>query len=137
MRLIALDVGLKRIGVAFCDTSVGIVFPRKPIIVESEDKAIEEIKNIVVREKIDRVVVGLPMNFNSSRSKIQEYIEEFSSKLKERLGVRVELFDERFTTRIAENLGIGKKNIDSVSASILLEDYVRLLAHKPESELEA
>jgi len=68
MKLLGLDVGKSRIGVAFCDTSVGIVFPRDVINVKSEKKAIEEISNIVKSEKIDKIIVGLPLNFNSTRS---------------------------------------------------------------------
>ncbi|MFN4245970.1 MAG: Holliday junction resolvase RuvX [Brevinematia bacterium] len=123
MRLLGLDVGTKRIGVAFCDTNVGIVFPRESIFANDKVVAIKKIIDIVIKDKIDKIVVGLPLNFNSTRSKIQGYIEDFCSNLKKEVNVEVETFDERFTTRIAQDAGV--KNIDSVSAKIILEDYIK------------
>jgi putative Holliday junction resolvase len=126
MKLLGLDVGKSRIGVAFCDTSVGIVFPRDVINVKSEKKAIEEISNIVKSEKIDKIIVGLPLNFNSTRSQIQEYVENFARFLKESLSVDIEFFDERFTTKMAMSMSNKGKNIDSIAAKIILEDYIKL-----------
>jgi len=126
MKLLGLDVGKSRIGVAFCDTSVGIVFPRDVINVKSEKKAIEEISNIVKSEKIDKIIVGLPLNFNSTRSQIQEYVENFARLLKENLSVDIEFFDERFTTKMAMSMSNKGKNIDSIAAKIILEDYIKL-----------
>jgi len=126
MKLLGLDVGKSRIGVAFCDTSVGIVFPRDVINVKSEKKAIEEISNIVKSEKIDKIIVGLPLNFNSTRSQIQEYVENFTRFLKESLSVDIEFFDERFTTKMAMSMSNKGKNIDSIAAKIILEDYIKL-----------
>ncbi|MCX8029216.1 MAG: Holliday junction resolvase RuvX [Brevinematales bacterium] len=123
MRLLGLDIGTKNIGVAFCDTSVGIVFPRTPIKFLNQDYVINQLKDIIRKDRIEKIIVGLPLNFNSTKSGIQEYIERFASTLNESLGVEVELFDERFTTMIAQNLGV--KNIDSVSAKIILEDYIK------------
>ncbi|MEN2997455.1 MAG: Holliday junction resolvase RuvX [Brevinematia bacterium] len=123
MRLLGLDVGIKKIGVAFCDTDIGIVFPREVITVKDLKSSIGKIKEIVAKDRVDKVVIGLPLNFNSTKSKIQEYVEDFSNKLKEELNIDIELFDERFTTRIAERFGV--KNVDSVSAVILLEDYIK------------
>ncbi len=122
MRLLGLDIGTKRIGVAFCDTDIGIVFPREAIV-NKGDKAIDEIASIVKKDKIDRIVIGLPLNFNSTTSNIQKYVESFFKDLKSKVNIEVELFDERFTTKIAQNLGV--KNIDSISAKIILEDYIK------------
>lgn len=123
MKLLGLDVGTKRIGVAFCDTNIGIVFPRDVIIIKSEEKAIEEIKNVIIKDKIDKIIVGMPLNFNSTKSKIQEHVESFCQKLKTKVNIDIEFFDERFTTKIAG--GITNKNIDSISASLILEDYLK------------
>lgn len=128
MRLLALDIGTKRVGVAFCDTNIGIVFPREPIVVKNEKDIINKVKEDVVKDKIDKVIVGLPLNFNSTRSHIQSYVEDVARKIKREVGVEVELFDERFTTKIATYL--GSKNIDSLSAKILLEDYINLLKNR-------
>jgi putative Holliday junction resolvase len=125
MRLLGLDVGKSRIGVAFCDTSVGIVFPRNVINVKSEEKAIEEITKIVEQDRIDKIVVGLPLNFNSTRSNIQSYVENFVNLLKKKVKVEIEFFDERFTTKIASMMSSNSKNIDSIAAKIILEDYIK------------
>lgn len=123
MRFLGLDIGTKNIGVAFFDSNVGIIFPRDVVVVKSEKFAIEELKRIVEKDKVDKIVVGLPLNFNSTKSKIQDYVENFCSKLKEVIGIEIEFFDERFTTKIVE--GMGRKNIDSLSASLILEGYLK------------
>jgi putative holliday junction resolvase len=125
MRLLGLDVGKSRIGVAFCDTSVGIVFPRNVINVKSEEKAIEEITKIVEQDRIDKIIVGLPLNFNSTRSNIQSYVENFVNLLKKKVKVEIEFFDERFTTKIASMMSSKNKNVDSIAAKIILEDYIK------------
>jgi len=125
MRLLGLDVGKSRIGVAFCDTSVGIVFPRNVINVKSEEKAIEEITKIVEQDRIDKIVVGLPLNFNSTKSNIQSYVENFVNLLKKKVKVEIEFFDERFTTKIASMMSSNSKNVDSIAAKIILEDYIK------------
>ncbi len=125
MRLLGLDVGRSRIGVAFCDTSIGIVFPRNVINVKSEEKAIEEIAKVVEQDRIDRIIVGLPLNFNSTRSHVQNYVERFVNLLKKKVKVEVEFFDERFTTKIASMMSNNSKNIDSIAAKIILEDYIK------------
>jgi putative Holliday junction resolvase len=125
MRLLGLDVGKSRIGVAFCDTSVGIVFPRNVINVKSEEKAIEEITKIVEQDRIDKIIVGLPLNFNSTRSHIQSYVENFVNLLKKKVKVEIEFFDERFTTKIASMMSSNSRNVDSIAAKIILEDYIK------------
>jgi len=125
MRFLGLDVGKSRIGVAFCDTSVGIVFPRNVINVKSEEKAIEEITKIVEQDRIDKIIVGLPLNFNSTRSNIQSYVENFVNLLKKKVKVEIEFFDERFTTKIASMMSSNSKNVDSIAAKIILEDYIK------------
>ncbi len=125
MKLLGLDVGKSRIGVAFCDTSVGIVFPRNVINVKSEEKAIEEITKIVEQDRIDKIIVGLPLNFNSTRSNIQSYVENFVNLLKKKVKVEIEFFDERFTTKIASMMSSNSKNVDSIAAKIILEDYIK------------
>jgi putative Holliday junction resolvase len=125
MRLLGLDVGKSRIGVAFCDTSVGIVFPRNVINVKLEEKAIEEITKIVEQDRIDKIIVGLPLNFNSTRSNIQSYVENFVNLLKKKVKVEIEFFDERFTTKIASMMSSNSKNVDSIAAKIILEDYIK------------
>jgi len=125
MRLLGLDVGKSRIGVAFCDTSVGIVFPRNVINVKSKEKAIEEITKIVEQDRIDKIIVGLPLNFSSTRSNIQSYVENFVNLLKKKVKVEIEFFDERFTTKIASMMSSNSKNVDSIAAKIILEDYIK------------
>ena len=125
MRLLGLDVGKSRIGVAFCDTSVGIVFHRNVINVKLEEKAIEEITKIVEQDRIDKIIVGLPLNFNSTKSNIQSYVENFVNLLKKKVKVEIEFFDERFTTKIASMMSSNSKNVDSIAAKIILEDYIK------------
>jgi putative Holliday junction resolvase len=128
MRIAALDCGAKRVGVAVANTELGI-----PLPVGVLPNDIEQIVRWLQQEGIERVVVGAPyLMWGEKGERVQE-VELFAESLRQRLGIPVELLDERLTTMEAERrLREGntrgsrrKQVVDAIAAALLLETYLR------------
>lgn len=127
MRLLGLDVGEKRIGVAVTDPMGMFAQPVSTIMRGIHD--IDEIVSLVEEYSITEVVVGLPVNMNGTLGPGAEKVQEFASKLEAALTVPLVFEDERLTTSMAERMMIDadvsrkkrKKSIDKIAAAIILE----------------
>jgi len=131
-RIIALDLGEKRIGVAVSDAlnitaqSVGTI-ERKGI--KNDLKKIEE---LIKEYSVGTLVVGLPLNMNGTKGKAVDIAINFVSELKKEIQINVEMIDERLTTRQGERLFLEadmsrtkrRKNIDKVAAQLILQNYI-------------
>ena len=132
MRYLGLDLGTKSLGLALSDRTGLIASFYKNISYTDEDKLLEEIKDIVEKEHVEKLVVGLPKNMDNSLGWRSTETIEFKKKLEKMLDKEVILEDERLTTKIAENMLIDfdlsrkkrKKVIDGVSAVIILQSYL-------------
>lgn len=132
MRYLGLDLGTKSLGLALSDRTGLIASFYKNISYTDEDKLLEEIKDIVEKEHIEKLVLGLPKNMDNSLGWRSTETIEFKEKLEKMLDKEVILEDERLTTKIAENMLIDfdlsrkkrKKVIDGVSAVIILQSYL-------------
>ncbi len=132
MRVLALDVGSKRIGVAISDP-LGITAQGLPTIARSPDgREIEEIAAIVETYRCERVVVGLPRRTDGTCGPEATEVMDFVERLKERIDVPVIAWDERFTTVMAEKALLEadmsrkkrRRVIDKVSAVLILQSYL-------------
>lgn len=127
--LIGLDVGEKRIGVAKGDSGVRLAVPVTTINVDGTE--ISEICRIINSESANIVVVGYPRNQSGEVTKQTAFVEEFINKLPE-LAAKIVFQDESLTSVIAEQRLISHKkpyqkaDIDSMAASIILQDYIEL-----------
>ncbi len=130
MRVAALDYGAKRVGVAVANTEIGIPFPATVL-----PNDIDQITRWLRQEEIERVVVGAPyLMWGEAGERVQE-VEAFAEQLRQRLGIPVELLDERLTTAEAERrLREGEYRrarreqvVDAVAAALLLETYLKRL----------
>mgnify|MGYP003587949376 FL=1 len=128
--LIALDVGTRRIGVALADSEVKIAIPFTTVEVDDDNSSeIEEINEIIVREEIDVMVVGLPRNQSGEETAQSEYTKEFAKNFEFSVS-KIEFQDESLTSIQAENLlksykkPYSKGDIDMTAASIILQDYL-------------
>ena len=132
MRYLGLDLGTKSLGLALSDRTGLIASFYKNISYTDEDKLLEEIKGIVEKEHVEKLVLGLPKNMDNSLGWRSTETIEFKEKLEKMLDKEVILEDERLTTKIAENMLIDfdlsrkkrKKVIDGVSAVIILQSYL-------------
>ena len=132
MRYLGLDLGKKTLGLAISDRTGLIASFYKSIRYENEDKLISELKDIIKREKIDILVLGLPKNMDNSEGFRAIETPEFKEKLEQEIDKDIVLQDERLSTRMAENVLIDadlsrkkrKKIIDGVSAVVILQAYL-------------
>lgn len=132
MRYLGLDLGTKSLGLALSDRTGLIASFYKNISYTDEDKLLEEIKDIVEKEHVEKLVLGFPKNMDNSLGWRSTETIEFKKKLEKMLDKEVILEDERLTTKIAENMLIDfdlsrkkrKKVIDGVSAVIILQSYL-------------
>lgn len=140
-RLVGLDIGNARIGVALSDPSGTVVSPLRMVRRQPEDAAIAIIAQIVAEEDAVGVVAGLPLRLTGDFSEQTTNVVAFVERLKPALKVPVITWDERYTTVEAERILRAMKirrdrwrdMIDAVAATVILQDY--LDAHQPKATL--
>lgn len=131
-KIVALDYGSKRVGVAISDPENKIAFALTTI---STELVLKYIIDLVAAEKTSLVVIGFPVNLDGSLNEISHEINVFINKLNQKIPeIIIEKYDERFTSVIAKktilNSGIGKQKrqnkslVDKVSATIILQSYL-------------
>ena len=128
MRVVALDYGSARCGVAVSDPTGVLATPIEAVLKPAGRKGMGQILAIVRELEADRVVVGLPLSLDGTDSDQTREAREFAAVLEKRLaGTPVELYDERFTTRLAQRDGEGAKaraSEDSRAAAHLLSSWL-------------
>ena len=133
MRYLGLDLGTKTCGVALSDRTKIIASFYKNINYKEEDALLNEIRDIVEKEEIEKVILGFPKNMNNTIGERATSTIEFKEKLEELINIPVILEDERLTTKIAEQALIRgndlsrkkrKKIIDGTSAVVILQGYL-------------
>lgn len=132
MKVLALDIGDVRIGLATSDPMGIIASGYDTYIRKNNEKDYEFIRDFVLKNRIEVVVLGLPINMDGTRGERVEIVEAFAEKLKEILNVKIVFNDERLTTVQAERMLIEhgvrrdkrKKVIDKVAATIILQNYL-------------
>lgn len=125
MKILGIDYGLKRVGLALADT----LFVASPFLTLKNDKNIfNELKNICEKENIELIVVGLPKTLRGGESEQTKLTNEFANKLKKFTNLSIEMQDERFTTKIFEDYHLKKDKkkelIDQISATAILQTYL-------------
>ncbi len=133
MKIMGIDYGDARTGIAISDLLCSIVGSTTVIPSRNTDKAIADIVKLIQDNGVGELVVGLPKNMNGTEGPRAELCREFAEKLKQITGLPVVLWDERRTTVEAHNIlsmhnyhGQKRKNtVDAVAASLILEGYLR------------
>jgi putative Holliday junction resolvase len=133
-RIIAIDYGLKRTGIAVTDICQLIANPLKTI---KTHELMDFLTNYIKQETIDCIVVGEAKTLQNKSSQSSLFIEPFVKNLQKKFStIPVERIDERFTSTIAlqtiRNMGLNKKRrqdkslVDTVSATLILQSYLEL-----------
>lgn len=132
MRVMGVDYGDARTGIAVSDLMCSIVGNTTVIHSRNMEKTLHEIEKIVQEQGVGEIVVGLPKNMDGTEGIRAQLCREFAQKLEEISGLPVQLWDERRTTVEAHNILSqhnyhGKKRkdtVDAVAASLILEGYL-------------
>ena len=125
MRVLALDYGSARCGVAVSDPSGTLATPLEPVLRPGTRKGLERLAALVGELGAERVVVGLPVSLSGGDSAQTRETRAFAERLKDALDVPVELYDERFTTALAHHAG-GTAAVDSRAAAVLLDEWLNV-----------
>lgn len=132
MKIMAIDLGAVRTGIAISDESGFLAMPVGTVTQRNKDRLLEEVAALAVKHGAAQIVVGLPRNMDGSKGESAIIAETFAAQLREKTGLPVILRDERLTTMSAigflnETNVRGKKRkevVDTVSATIILQDYL-------------
>ena len=132
MRIMGVDDGDARTGIALSDLLCSIVGTTTVIHSRSQEKTLEQITQLVREHDVSEVVMGLPRNMDGTEGPRAQLCRSFAAKIEEATGVPVALWDERRTTVEAHNIlsqhnyhGKKRKNtVDAVAASLILEGYL-------------
>lgn len=127
MNILGVDFGTKNIGLAWVETGIGVVLPYGIIKDEKGKTKVEQLADMVEVEKIDKVVVGLPMSLDGVENKNTARIREFAEELKGLVDVPVEFVNEMFSSKQADRMGEGVSR-DEKSAMIILGDYLNKIS---------
>ena|SRR5437870_2609734 len=136
MRILALDHGTKRIGVALSDELKMIAQPLEFIAAEPFDGFLTRLRELVREKEVELILVGMPRNMNGSFGPAAFQVEEFVSELRSLVAVPIRTWDERLTSAQANRLLIEanvrrqkrKEKVDQMAAAILLQTYLDSLA---------
>jgi len=131
-KIVALDFGIKRIGVAMTD-DLNIIASGLDTV--SNENILSFLKNLTINNKIDTIVIGKPLQKNNQPSDIEVEILKFINILKNNFPlIKLDRYDERFTSVIAKKVilesGINKTKrrnkslVDKISATIILQSYL-------------
>jgi putative Holliday junction resolvase len=132
VRILALDLGERRIGVAMSDAAGTLAMPLTTLKAAPRQHALAQIVALVHEHTVDEVVVGLPLTMSGEVGAQAQLVRAFAAELEQMLEQPVHLFDERLTTVVADqmmrDLGIKpdkrKARVDELAASIILQDYL-------------
>ncbi len=131
-RILAIDYGDVRIGLALTDPLKIISSGYKTIKNEGDEKIIDALKAIILSEEVEKIILGHPVGLDGNKTKKTVQVEQFGEKLK-LLGKEIILFDESFSSKRAHQIihemgkktGNNKEMIDMLAAQVILEDYLR------------
>jgi putative Holliday junction resolvase len=135
MRIMGLDYGSRTVGVAISDELLLTAQAREIIRRKEENKlrrTMARIEELILEYKVEKIVLGYPVNMDQSVSERAELSLEFKDKLERRTGLPVIMWDERLTTveadEIMDEAGIKgrerKEYVDMIAAQIILQDYL-------------
>ena len=133
MAIAALDLGERRIGIAISDEASESAYPLCTISRHSVERDVDAIRQAFAGRKIDRIVVGLPLQMDASEGQMARHVRRFADKLGQALRLEVIFQDERLSSFEAEQRLAGvlrkkgkKAAIDAVAAAVILESWLAL-----------
>ncbi len=132
MRILALDHGTRRIGVAVSDETKTIAQPLEYILAEPFMDFLVRLKQLIHEKEVDLILIGLPRNMDGSYGPAAQKVETFIAALKMAITVPIKTWDERLTSAQANRVLIQakvrrdkrKEKVDKMAAAILLQSYL-------------
>ena len=132
MRILAIDHGTKRMGIALSDETRTIAQPLEFIPAEPFADFLARLKQLITEKQVDQILIGMPRNMDGSYGPAALKVQEFVAVLKETIAVPIKTWDERLTSAQANRMLIQaevrrdkrKQRVDAAAAAILLQSYL-------------
>jgi putative Holliday junction resolvase len=132
MRILCLDVGSRRIGVAISDPEEILATPLTVVDHEDETSVMVSLRDLIHEKEVERIVVGMPFSLEGGKGPQAVEVEDFIRRLAQHTDVPIETWDERFSTATAQQMmadaGVKrsrrKENIDALAAAVILQAYL-------------
>lgn len=137
MRILAVDYGEKRIGLALSDAMGWTAQPLEVVLRKGDGKSIEHIAQVATSRDVETILIGLPINMDASLSPMAMAAREFGIKLGDKTNIEIVEWDERLSSKSAERSliegGVRRKKrkglVDKVAAAIILQSYLDFKAN--------
>jgi putative Holliday junction resolvase len=132
MRVLGIDHGTKRIGIALSDPSGTIALPLEYILAEPFANFLSRLKELIREKQVEMILVGMPRNMDGSYGPAAAKVQEFVAVLKETIAIPIKTWDERLTSAQANRFLLQadvrrkdrKEKVDKAAAAILLQSFL-------------
>lgn len=132
MRVLAIDHGTKRMGIALSDPTGTIALPIEFISAEPFAAFLERLKHLLQEKEVEMILIGMPRNMDGSYGPAAARVQEFVAVLKENIAIQIKTWDERLTSAQANRFLLQanvrrddrKKKVDKAAAAILLQSFL-------------
>ncbi len=118
MNILAIDYGVKNIGLAWTQTGLDVVMPFGVV------NNLKELVLLIKKEKIDKVIIGLPLGLDGKENNNTKKVRQFSEDLNQEINLSIEFVDERFTSAGADRFGSEGASRDEKAAMLILQTYL-------------
>lgn len=129
-RILAIDYGRKKIGLALSDELGLTAKPLSVLSRKNRQSDLKRLREVCSRHAVDYIIVGDPLHITGESSEMADEARRFANRLAKALGIETEMVDERLTSWEARRTVKNREAVDDVAAAVLLRDY---LAHHARS----
>lgn len=144
-RILAIDYGVRRVGIAVSDPLRISAQSLPTIIVTGRDHLLSTLDKIVGEKNVTEIVIGMPFNLKGEKSAAAQKVEQFAQHLKSRFQLPVHLWDERWTSiaahRTIHEFGKSpsrhKEKVDQISALLILQSFLDYLSANADKKVDA
>ncbi|MCA9387071.1 Holliday junction resolvase RuvX [Candidatus Dojkabacteria bacterium] len=127
--ILSIDYGTKKFGIALSDEEESFASSLPLLFVKNDDDALVKLSSIISEKKVDKVIIGIPLNDDGTHSPFSKHIEKFSDRIKDAnpdidLETVNEVMTSSFARTIAKDAKYKRNNIDGEAARIMLQEYL-------------
>lgn len=136
MKILGIDFGLKKIGLALADSEIKIAMPGDIIYYSTKSELLKKIKEVIIEKEIKKIIIGLPLSFDFSETEMSKRVRDFGGLLGKEFGLSIDFQNEISSSKQIENIDFEinrkiknrkpkqKKDVDNRSATLILESYL-------------
>lgn len=123
-KILGIDYGRERVGLAISDEAGHHVFPRQTLSNHGPQKLLAELRSVIAAENVERIVAGLPLTLRGEIGLQATEVQSAMRELSGQLGIPVEFEDERMSSALADRFPESSYSRDSLAAAAILESYL-------------